>query len=109
MGVPERYRWDWSWQEPASKPDDLVLNLVGKPPPRRPREEEVPKGKWVMIPALVRDTDDLGNQLRFEPTVLSIQQCDLVLTEPQITEKEMDAEEFEKLKEIILPPKPVAP
>lgn len=76
MGIGSKYRWDWTWLKPC---DELLgREIVGVPPPRRPREEEVPEGVWITVPALVRETDDIGQQLKHEITLSEALQIDVI-------------------------------
>lgn len=76
VGVAEKYRWDWTWLAPRSKL--MGLNRVGTPPPRHPAEEELEEGMWIIGPALVRETNDLGQQLAEEITVVEAKNCSLL-------------------------------
>lgn len=75
MGVPARFRWDWTWL--WSKSEHLEQCIVGEPPRRRPREEEVPKWIWITSPALVKETDEMGQQLAEEITFVPARQATL--------------------------------
>lgn len=93
MAMPEKYRWDWTWLAPKSKL--LGRLLVGTPPPRRPAEEVIPEGMWVTSPALVKETNDLGQQLAEEITLVPATQSWVV---PQLEYGGFDDAVWEKVK-----------
>ena len=72
LGMPNQYRWDWTWLAPVSK--ELFRSMLGQPPPRPPPEEEVPAGIWITAPALVRETSFKGLQLAEEITFIGAHQ-----------------------------------
>lgn len=98
MGVAEKYRWDWTWLAPMSKV--LGHTVIGEPPPRRPREEEVPEGIWITAPALVKETNAFGQQLAIKITLMAAKQSELYPPSPQIMKHwDQEAEdEFERSK-----------
>lgn len=98
LGVAEQYRWDWAWLAPRS--NELGLLRVGKPPPRPPPEEEVPEGIWITAPALVKETDEYGQQLASEITVIDATQAVLYPREWKPIEHWTEAHEKEFQKDV---------